>query len=109
MILPLDSGIGADVPGVPAYVVTYDRATGLLGKPALIGYGPPANDVHNSPSITMDSRGHLHVLAGPHGRPFQYARSLKPNDASGGWTPAEPTGAAFAFSVECGIGPAILN
>jgi hypothetical protein len=34
----------------------------------------------------MDRRGHLHVLAGAHGAPFQYARSLKPNDASSGWT-----------------------
>ena len=83
---------GADVPGVPAFVVTYDRATGELGKPALIGYGAPPNDVHNSPSITMDSQGYLHVLAGTHGAPFQYARSLAPNDAGGGWTKAVPLG-----------------
>ena len=80
------------VPGVPTYVVTYDRATGKLGQPALVGYGAPPNDIHNSPSITMDSQGYLHVLAGTHGRPFQYARSLKPNDAAGGWTEAEPVG-----------------
>jgi hypothetical protein len=80
------------VPGVPTFVVTYDRATGQLGQPALVGYGAPPNDIHNSPSITMDSQGYLHVLAGTHGRPFQYARSLKPNDASGGWTEAEPVG-----------------
>ncbi|WP_197231576.1 BNR-4 repeat-containing protein [Novipirellula artificiosorum] len=74
------------VPGVPAYVVTFDRRTGQLGKPALVGYGPPANDVHNSPSITMDSRGTLHVLCGTHGQPFPYSRSLATNDASLGWT-----------------------
>jgi len=74
------------VPGVPTFVVTYDTQTRQLGKPALIGYGPPANDVHNSPSITMDSQGYLHVLVGTHGRPFQYAKSLTPNDAGGGWT-----------------------
>ncbi|MHB8995544.1 MAG: BNR-4 repeat-containing protein [Armatimonadota bacterium] len=78
------------VPGVPTYVATYDRATGQLGKPALIGYGPPANDVHNTPSITVDRDGHLHALVGTHGRPFQYARSLQPNDASAGWTEAAP-------------------
>ena len=83
---------GADVPGVPAFVVTYDRATGKLGKPMLIGYGAPPNDVHNSPSITMDSQGYLHVLAGTHGQPFQYARSLAPNDAGQGWTKAVPLG-----------------
>ncbi|OGD18441.1 MAG: hypothetical protein A2W03_00920 [Candidatus Aminicenantes bacterium RBG_16_63_16] len=81
-----------NAPGVPTYVVTYDRTTGKLGRPALVGYGAPPNDVHNSPSITMDSQGYLHVLTGTHNKPFQYARSLQPNDASGGWTPAEPVG-----------------
>ncbi len=81
-----------NVPGVPTYVVTYDRSSKTLGQPALIGYGAPPNDVHNTPSITMDSKGFLHVLAGTHGRPFQYARSLTPNDAGHGWTVAEPTG-----------------
>ncbi len=80
------------VPGVPTYVVTYDRATKSLDQPALIGYGPPANDVHNTPSITMDSGGTLHALVGTHGRTFKYARSLKPNDASSGWTEAEDVG-----------------
>jgi hypothetical protein len=80
------------VPGVPTYVVTYDRTTGTLGTPALVGYGAPPNDIHNSPSITIDSQGYLHALAGTHGRPFQYARSLEPNDASSGWTEAEPVG-----------------
>lgn len=78
------------VPGVPTYVVTYDRAAGTLGEPALVGYGAPPNDIHNTPSITMDSQGYLHALAGTHGRPFQYARSLQPNEAAGGWTAAEP-------------------
>ena len=79
-------------PGVPAYVVTYDRETGRLGQPALVGQGAPANDIHNSPSITMDSRGYLNVLAGTHGHPFPYAQSLKPNNAGGGWTEAAPMG-----------------
>ena len=79
------------VAGVPTYVATYDRDTGQLGIPALVAHGAPANDVHNTPSITMDSQGYLHVLAGTHGRPFPYARSLKANDAHGGWT--EPVSA----------------
>jgi hypothetical protein len=82
----------AKAPGVPAYVITYDRATGRLGQPALVGHGAPANDIHNSPSITMDREGYLHVLGGTHGRPFPYARSLQPNDAGAGWTAAVPTG-----------------
>lgn len=79
------------VEGVPTYVVTYDRDSGTLGTPALVGYGPPANNVHNTPGITMDSKGRLHVLIGTHGRTFRYTRSLQPNDAGGGWTdPEEP-------------------
>lgn len=80
------------VEGVPAFVATYDRETGQLGKPALIGYGAPPNDIHNTPSIAMDGGGFLHALAGTHGRPFPYAQSLKPNDAAGGWTQAAPMG-----------------
>lgn len=79
-------------PGVPTFVVTYDRNTRQLGKPALVGYGPPANDCHNTPSITMDSQGYLHVLIGTHGRTFQYVRSFQPNDAGGGWTEPEELG-----------------
>jgi hypothetical protein len=83
---------GQKVPGVPGYVVTYDRKTKRLGEPVLLGYGAPPNDIHNSPSITMDSKGYLHAVLGTHGKPFQYARSLRPNDAHGGWTKAEPVG-----------------
>jgi hypothetical protein len=86
-----------EVPGVPAYVVTFDRETGELGTPALIGYGPPANDVHNSPSITMDGEGYLHALIGTHGRPFHYCRSNVPNDAGGGWS--EPLSAGEGMNM----------
>lgn len=77
-----------EIPGVPAYVATYDRDTRELGEPVFMSFGPPPNDVHNTPSITMDSKGHLHVVVGTHGRPFQYLRSLEPNDAYSGWTEA---------------------
>ncbi len=80
------------VPGVPTYVTTYDRQTKTLGEPVLVGYGAPPNDVHNKPCITVDAEGYLHVLTGTHGRPFRYARSLKPNDAHAGWTEAVPAG-----------------
>ena len=81
---------GEDVPGVPTYVNTYNRSTGQLeGDPVLIGYGPPANNVHNRPSITIDSKGYLHALIGTHGQPFLYTRSLASNDAHSGWTEPE--------------------
>ncbi|MGC9316636.1 MAG: BNR-4 repeat-containing protein [Armatimonadota bacterium] len=79
-----------DAPGVPTYVATYDHATGTVGEKVLLGHGPPVNDVHNVPAITMDSEGYLHVLIGAHGQPFQYTHSLQRNDAYGGWTEAEP-------------------
>ncbi|MBN2508193.1 MAG: BNR-4 repeat-containing protein [Verrucomicrobia bacterium] len=80
------------VAGVPTFVASYDRATGQLGKPALVAHGPPANDVHNCPSITLDRQARLHVLAGTHGAPFPYARSLQPNDAQPRWTEPALTG-----------------
>jgi hypothetical protein len=84
-----DPDIGRDeIPGVPAYVATYDRATRTLAEPVFMSFGPPPNDGHNTPSITMDSQGYLHVVVGTHGRPFQYLRSLQPNESQGGWTEA---------------------
>jgi hypothetical protein len=82
----------SDIPGVPAMVATYDHTTGTLGEPELIGYGPPPNDIHNTPSITIDSKGYLHVLTGTHGATFRYAQSLEPDDASGGFTDPKPVG-----------------
>ena len=80
-----------DAPGVPAYVATWDRSEGRwLGEPALVGYGPPANDVHNTPSFVIDSEGYLHTLTGTHGQPFAYARSLAPNTAHEGFTDPAP-------------------
>lgn len=80
------------VPGVPAAAATYDRVSGRLGPRAIVGHGPPANDIHNSPSLALDSAGRLHVLGGTHGRPFPYAHSLAPDDAGAGWTPPAVTG-----------------
>jgi hypothetical protein len=77
-------------PGVPAFVATYDRTTSqLLGEKAFVGFGPPANDVHNTPSIVIDSEGYLHTLTGTHGQPFAYARSQEPNTAHAGFTEPE--------------------
>ncbi|MCX7887337.1 MAG: BNR repeat-containing protein, partial [Verrucomicrobiae bacterium] len=93
------------LPGLPAYVATYDRETKRLSRPTLIGYGAPPNDIHNSPSITMDKHGFLHVLGGTHGWPFPYASSLKPNDAASGWTeavPAAPDARQTYIGMVCG-------
>jgi hypothetical protein len=81
---------GDTAPGVPTYVATYDHETATLGKPVLLSYGAPLNDVHNSPGIAADSKGYLHVISGAHGQPFMYSRSLEPNTAYAGWTEAVP-------------------
>lgn len=93
------------VPGVPGYAVTWDRETKHLSEPTLVGYGPPTNDVHNSPSVTIDGEGYLHLLIGTHGNPFPYARSLQPNDAAAGWTEAEPMADARQTYVGLVTGP----
>ncbi len=83
-------------PGVPTYIATYDHASGKLGKPVFLAYAPPVNDVHNVPAVCQDSQGYIHVVAGAHGRAFQYLRSLRPNDAYGGWTePVEVLSAGY--------------
>ncbi|NLB94796.1 MAG: hypothetical protein GX785_03705 [Armatimonadetes bacterium] len=83
------------VPGVPTYVATYDHATGKLSEKVLLAYAPPINDVHNVPAICMDSQGYLHVVAGAHGEPFQYLRSLRPNDSSAWTKPVEVLSAGY--------------
>lgn len=83
----------ASVPGVPTYVVTYDRDERRFdGEPVLIGYGAPPNDKHNRPSIVLDSKGILHGLTGTHNAPIQYAHSLTPHTAHAGWTKAQSLG-----------------
>lgn len=87
----VDSDQAAQTPGVPTYVVTYDRSKQALGDPVLVGYAPPVNDMHNSPGLTVDSSGRLHVVMGAHARnPFHYTRSREPNDIHGGWTVPQP-------------------
>jgi len=81
-----------NAPGVPTFAATIDRASRRMSEPALVGYGPPANDVHNTPCITIDGDGYIHILIGTHGRTFKYVRSLASNDAGGGWTESEDIG-----------------
>lgn len=78
------------IPGVPVFVRMYDKKIKTLTAPVLVGFGPPPNDIHNIPGLTMDSEGFLHVLTGTHGRPFQYTRSLHPLSVTDGWTRADP-------------------
>ncbi len=78
--------------GSPVYVVTYDRRTQALGRRVLLAWTQPGNDGHAQPGIVIDSKGYLHVIAGAHGRPFQYRQSLVPYTAYEGWSQLEPVG-----------------
>jgi hypothetical protein len=78
--------------GSPTYVVTYDRRTRKLGPRILLARTLLGNDGHAKPGIVIDSQGYLHVIAGAHGRPFQYRQSLTPYDAYRGWSQIEPVG-----------------
>ncbi len=60
-------------------VVTYDHATGEITEPMCVGTGV---DNHAGPAMCPDSQGHLYIVFGPHHGPFQFARSVRPNDAS---------------------------
>ena len=71
----------------PTYAATYDEATNTVGASTLVARSLPANDLHCTPGIVMDSGGVLHVVTGAHGRPFKYARSLAPLSTAG-WTKA---------------------
>lgn len=91
-------------PGVPVYIACYDRETDTLSEAQRIGFAPPINDMHNSPGITLDSEGYLHVVLGAHSRhPFHYLRSLAPNDIHSGWT--RPERIARTGMKANGIGP----
>ncbi len=49
--------------------------TGKWGEPLLLGRGV---DNHSGAALTMDSKGYIYAVFGPHHGPFQFARSLEP-------------------------------
>lgn len=77
----------AGVEGTPQYAVTYNRTTGQVSSPVLLGVNGRGNpDGHNKPAIAVDSQGYIHAILGHHHGLFQYTRSLVPNSTTGGWT-----------------------
>ncbi|MFC1479141.1 BNR-4 repeat-containing protein [Planctomycetota bacterium] len=55
----------------------YSIKTDTWSDTVLVGKG---TDNHSGPAMTMDSKGFLHIVYGPHHDPFHYKRSLKPYD-----------------------------
>ena len=76
--------------GSPVSVTTYRRGADTLGRPVLLAWSRLGNDGHAQPGIALDSQGYLHVVAGAHGRSFQYRRTLVPLTAYEGWSQLEP-------------------
>ncbi len=93
------------LPGTPAYATSFDKSTRTLGKPVLVGYGAPPNDIHNTPAITIDGRGYLHALGGTHGAPFPYARSHAINDTQQGFSEPVPASAGEQTYIGLVCGP----
>ncbi len=76
--------------GTPHYVSTYDHATNAIGRRYKLATSPTRSDPHNKPGICLDSAGVLHVIAGGHGAPALYTKSLAPLTADAGWTQPVP-------------------
>jgi BNR repeat-containing family member/BNR repeat-like domain len=76
-----------------ARIATYDIAKGHWSKPLLLGKG---EDNHGGPALTMDSKGYLYVIFGPHHGPFQVRRSSRPYDA-GKWNPVQRVGISGTY------------
>jgi hypothetical protein len=85
------------------HIATVDHATRtVVAKKFLVKAGGAKNDNHTRPTITMDSRGYLHVLSGSHNEAFYYLRSLVPNDITSGWTePVQLTDKQCYASIVC--------
>ena len=60
-------------------IQTFDHSTDEWLPAVHVGSG---KDNHGGPALVADSKGYLHIVFGPHGGPFQYCRSERPNDAS---------------------------
>ena len=76
--------------GTPHYISTYDHATGTTSGRRKLATSPERSDPHNKPGICLDTAGYLHVIAGGHGSPALYTRSLAPLTAVAGWTVPMP-------------------
>ena len=85
--------------GTPHYIATYDHTTGMASGRRKLATTPNRSDPHDKPGICLDTAGYLHVIAGGHGSPALYTRSLAPLTAIAGWTipvPVLSTGWASA-------------
>lgn len=88
----------ANEDGYFARVRTLDHHTQTWSPIYTIGRG---RDNHARPTITVDSKGYLHVIIGGHHSGLQYRRSLQTGDASA-WTQVEEFGKTTYPLLICG-------
>lgn len=88
----------ANKDGYFARIRTLDQETGKWSPTHTLGEG---RDNHARPTITVDSKGFLHVIIGGHHSGLQYRRSMRPNDASE-WTEIETFGKTTYPLLICG-------
>ena len=87
--------------GTPHFVGTYDHATGTASGRRKLATSPDRSDPHDKPGICLDAAGYLHVIAGGHGSPALYTRSLAPLTAVAGWTvPVPVLGTGWASTTD---------
>ncbi len=97
---------GQPLPGTPNYVACYDRATGEVSEPILLGFGQnpytEKPDGHNAGAIVADSEGGLHVVIGAHQHNFWYVRSTTDVPLTrGDW--GEPEALGLRRRYDCGL------
>lgn len=80
-------------------IQVFDHATGDPGGIADIGKG---DDNHGGPALTVDRKGNLHIVYGPHHSPFQYRRTMREGDIRS-WSPVIRFGRKCTYpSLVCG-------
>jgi hypothetical protein len=94
--------------GVPVFARAFDRAAGKFEAPVFIGYGGRHLDGHNTPAMTVDSKGIFHVILMGHNDPALYSHTLKPDDIST-WTPPTPINIAPDKNYGCRASYAALT
>ena len=88
----------ANKKGYFARIRTLDHKSGKWSPAYTIGKG---RDNHARPTITVDSKGYLHVIIGGHHTGLQYRHSMRPNDASE-WTRIQTFGKTTYPVLICG-------
>ena len=86
----------AGLTGSPQYILDYDHETGKVGAPLLLGSTGHEIDGHNLPVIDIDSKGHIHVIAGAHWHAFKHFVSKQPLSVAGGFRELAGVGTASA-------------